>query len=111
MKNCSAFHQVGISGIVFEMQLFQNSSGGVFCSNEIWHGSEKKQVEFLQNLQIRRLKNSVRAQGSSLSRARERHKSFIHGLRRSFSARIIIPVKNGAIKTVTTYLDVLAVLT
>ena len=78
MKNCTAFPQMGIGGIDFEMQLFPHSSGGVFCTGEIWH-SEKKQVEFLQNLQIRRLKNSVRAQGSSLSRARERHKSFIHG--------------------------------
>ena len=79
MKNCTAFPEVGICRIVFEMQLFQNSSGGVFCTGEILN-SEKKQMEFLQNLQIRRLKNSVRAQGSSLSRARERHKSFIHGV-------------------------------
>jgi len=73
MKNCTALPQIG-GRIVFEMQLFQNSSRGVFCNNApMKSGSERKQVEFLQNLQIRRLKNSVRAQDSSLSRARERH--------------------------------------
>lgn len=46
MKNCTAFAQVGICRIVFEMQFFQNSSGGVFYSDEIWHGSEKKHVDF-----------------------------------------------------------------
>ena len=66
--------------IVLEMQLFSQSGGrGVLCKNASMKsgGRSRVQVEFLQNLQSRWLKNSVRGQDSIFSRTRKALE-FIH---------------------------------
>ena len=89
---------------------------GEVCFAPMKSGTLRRKRWFLQ---ICRLKNFVSAQGSSLSRARERHKSFIghyfwnkpnnHWVETSLRGSSFQFTE--AIKTVTSYLDVLAVLT